>query len=355
MGELPRTWFVVGMSFVLATGCGRKRTPPRAIDAAVDARPAPPVDAAIDADLSHVYPTNGAHHAPIAGEGCLSPACDPAQACACPRQPGAPPDPQWPAAWTSRWTMYRVFGGWQQHPPPYDDRDGKLVGVPLVAGKDYEVSEGSSYYDADYHAPGARLTGAMMEYYPTRCLPIFPGDNHYACAFVSLGETAYFLRFADPAPVEPAPETATSICLFSPDNHPPPRDFVGHLPWNPDDARRLGDRVLAYSLTVGEPPILFGYAFERTARADGGGAPYQHPHSFYFSGYYDPSNPGAPPDAPIVSQNYHGFAATPPPASLWQAVQARRAREPASLPYCNLFPGEGGAARAGHGWHALRR
>ncbi len=311
-------------------------------------------------DLTHVYPTNGAHHVPVAGEGCLSSACDPARACRCARPPDFPPDPLWPQAWTSAWTMYRVFAGYQDNPPPYADRDHVITGTSLVPERDYEVSFGSSYYDASYLAPGAKRPGAMMEYYKSRCLPIFPGTNHYTCAFVSLGDAAYFLRFPEPPAEVPDPLAATDLCLFSPLNHAPARDFIAHLPPAPADARRLDDTVLAYSLTTGEPPILFGYAFERLPRAEGPGQPaYQHPQSFYFSGYVDPEHPGAPPDAPIVSQNYQGFAATAPPAELWRRVEERRAREK-ELRYCNLFPGEGDeggsrSSRRGHGWHSLRK
>ena len=95
------------------------------------------------------------------------------------------------------------------------------------------------------------------------------------------------------------------VCLFSPLNHPPRRDFIGHLPYSAGDSARLHDRVQGYSFWVsganGQPiqvgvspdrtkdqAIMFGYAFDsRPARdrADPKAEPYRHPQSFYFSGY----------------------------------------------------------------------
>jgi hypothetical protein len=174
---------------------------------------------------------------------------------------------------------------------------------------------------------------------------------------VSLGNAAYFMRFAEPPEAIPDPLKATSICLFSPKNHPPPRDFIKHLPYSADDSKRLDNTVLAYSLVTppNPAPILFGYAFEKAPRKDKSGDAYQHPHSFYFSGY-----PGTPPNAPIVSQNYKGFSTTRPAEELWTKVIERRDKEKSPLPFCNLFAGEGAhgsSARKsrGHSWGQLQQ
>lgn len=303
---------------------------------------------------SHVYATNGAHNRFFPGGACLSDACDPKNECKCAREKGQPPDPKWPDTWSSDWTMYRVFQKYAENPPPYADDGKAITGTALKKDADYEVSFGSTYYDATYTAEGADTKGVMMEYYRKRCLPIFPSANDYTCSFVSLGKTAYFLRFAEAVDGVPDPLTATSICLFSPDNHPPPTDFIAHLPYNAEDAKRLKDTVLAYSLVTKDPPILFGYAFEKSARKDGSSEAYQHPQSFYFSG-----SPTDPPNAPIVSQNYHGFSNARPPEDLWKKVKARRDKEK-DIPLCHLFAAEGAhgskalGARGPHrGWNSL--
>jgi hypothetical protein len=66
-----------------------------------------------------------------------------------------------------------------------------------------------------------------MEYYQDWCLPIFPRSNKYTCAFVSLGNKAYFLNYGQ------EPNQKPRICLFSPHNHPPRTDFIKHLPYQP--------------------------------------------------------------------------------------------------------------------------
>lgn len=49
----------------------------------------------------------------------------------------------------------------------------------------------------------------MMEFYDKRCLPIFPMSNYFTCAFISLGDKAYFLTYAD------RPEKMPPCCRFS--------------------------------------------------------------------------------------------------------------------------------------------
>lgn len=270
--------------------------------------------AADDPAERHVYPTFGVHHEPVEGE-CLIPGC------LYPRGPGEPSNPVWPQWWSSEWTMYRVFKNYETYPPPYDSPPANLV-----EGSDYEVSSGATYYDSMYTDENGK--GAMMEYYEKRCLPIFPINNHFTCAFVSLGDKAYFLTYDD------RPKDMPPICRFSDKNHPPRRDFIKHLPYSKADSARLDNRVQAYSLEVGDPAILFGYAFNRNYEPDSldtALAAYRHPHSFYFSGF-----PGSPPDAPIVSQNYRGFSATrPDPQKTWAQVASHGTGTP---PWCCLFP-----------------
>jgi hypothetical protein len=210
-----------------------------------------------------------------------------------------------------------------------------------VEGRDYEASSGTTFYDSTWN--GGR--GAMMEYYDKRCLPIFPLPNNYTCAFISLGDTAFFVTYdAD------RPEGMPPVCLFSPRNHPPRRDFIKHLPYSQGDSDRLGGRVQGYSFWVdhatGKPiqtgvspdrtqdgAIMFGYAFNSQAtpdRVEKTVAPYRHPQSFYFSGF-----PVAPANAPIVSQNYTNFAMVrPDPAKTWAQVSGL---DPKTLPRCQLF------------------
>jgi hypothetical protein len=281
-----------------------------------------------------VYATYGVHNSPK-----VSP-CQSAD-CRYVRTPGQPPDPIYPPYWTSRWTMYRVYGAdYAVYPPPYAGKPPPA----LKNGVDYETSYGATYYDSTWRGPSGE--GAMMEHYERRCLPIFPIDNQFTCSFISLGDIAFFVTYPKDRPKDMPP-----VCLFSPRNHPPRRDFVSHLPFAVGDSQQLGPRGQGYSfwvavsdgkvLQVGAAPtrspddaILFGYGF---APARPGG-PLQ-PASFYFSGYPYPP-PGAKPGkatyfAPYVSQNYTDWKpARPDPAKTWAQVSGL---DPKTLPLCHLF------------------
>jgi len=279
----------------------------------------------------NVYATYGVHNNAY-GDECAT------ADCTYQRKPGEPTNPTFPIYWSSGWTMYRVFNNYDKYPPPYDGKPP----AGLVEGQDYEVSYGATYYDSTWQGEGGK--GAMMEHYEKRCLPIFPMSNHYSCSFISLGKTAFFVTYDD------RPKWMPPVCLFSPDNHPPGLDFIKHLPYAAADGERLKGKVQGYSfwvdhatgkpIQVGASPdrtaaeaILFGYAFESTATpdsADPSAAPYRHPQSFYFSGV-----PIDPPNAPIVSQNYTGFAMVKPdPAKTWSQVSGL---DPKTLPECQLF------------------
>jgi hypothetical protein len=285
-------------------------------------------------DPDNVYATYGVHN-PSHSQDCAYPTC------VYQRAPGQPTDPKYPAYWTSHWAMYRVFTGYQDHPPPYNGKPP----APLKDGVDYQTSWGVTYYDSTWR--GALGQGAMEERYDKYCIPIFPIANNYSCAFISLGDVAFFLTFAD------RPSWMPPVCLFSPRNHPPERDFIKHLPYVLADGQRLKPEGQGYSfwvsqaggiLQVGAAPdqtanggILFGYAFAAQAardRIDPAAPPYRHPQSFYFSGV--PALPGLPlPNAPIVSQNYTDFAMLRPnPAKTWALVAKL---DPAKLPACQLF------------------
>jgi hypothetical protein len=177
----------------------------------------------------HQYYTRGVHN---------DVGCDPPERCIAKRAPGQPSDPLYPAYWTSEWTMYRVFDGYKEHPPPYGSPPSGLE------PSDYEVSYGASYYDSEYIPADKDGSGAMMEHYVDRCLPIFPGSNHYTCSFVSLGNKAYFLRYENITADTPA------CCQFSLDNHPPRRDFIKHLPYDAKQSAHLGNTLQAYSIVV---------------------------------------------------------------------------------------------------------
>jgi hypothetical protein len=282
-----------------------------------------------------VYPTYGVHNPPQYSP-CAAPDC------LYGRGPGEPSDPILPLYWTAKWKMYRVYNQYAQYPPPYDG----VPPPPLKEGVDYEVSNGASYYDSTWRRPNGE-EGAVMEFYEDRALPIFPGPNNYSCAYISLGDNAYFLTFKENRPVNMVP-----VCLFSALNHPPMRDFIKHLPYSKGDSERLGGRVQGYSfwtspsgdrppIQVGVSPdrtkdgaVLFGYAFQSAWTEQPGGRPvpmlYRLPQSFYFSGW-----PNNPPNAPIVSQNFYDFSFTKPdPAKTWDLVAELAEGKP--VPVCQF-------------------
>ena len=128
--------------------------------------------------------------------------------CLYPRGDKEPSDSEYPVYWTSRWTMYRVFNGYDTSPPPY------LAPPPgLRDREDYQASSGITYYDSTWK--GASGEGAMEEHYEGYCLPIFPFSNKYSCSFISLGDVAFFVTYDD------RPNWMPKVCLFSPRNHPP--------------------------------------------------------------------------------------------------------------------------------------
>ncbi len=113
------------------------------------------------------------------------------------------------------------------------------------------VGHGTTYYDATYRDENG--TGAMMEFYRDYCLPIFPRDANYTCAFISLANITYLFTFE-----EDRPEGMPPCCRFSNLNHPPRRDFVKHLPWSAERSAQLPD-TQAYAITTPGPygqPIL---------------------------------------------------------------------------------------------------
>ncbi|WNG57888.1 hypothetical protein F0U59_26370 [Archangium gephyra] len=183
-----------------------------------------------DGDADDVYATYGVHNSSHASE-CANRQCEYT------RGPGDPTNPVYPEYWTSNWTMYRVFNNYETHLPPYDGKPP----APLVEGQDYEVSYGTTYYDSTWKGG----QGAMMEHYEKRCLPIFPLPSNYTCSFISLGDTAFFVTYDSDRPQGMPP-----VCLFSPRNHPPRRDFVKHLPYSQGDGAQLGGRVQGYSFWV---------------------------------------------------------------------------------------------------------
>jgi hypothetical protein len=281
---------------------------------------------------SDVYSTYGVHNPP-SDSPCTHPDC------VYVREHDQPTDPRYPDYWSSNWTMYRVFNGYVENPPPYD-------GAPPPALKpeqDYETSKGATYYDSTWRGPGGE--GAMMEHYEDRCLPIFPISNHFSCSFISLGDVAFFVTYD-----KDRPKGMPQFCLFSPLNHPPRKDFISHLPYSAGDSARLDNRVQGYSFwvdhTSGKPiqvgvspdrtkdmAVMFGYAFDREPtpdRVDKSAPPYRHPQSFYFSGF-----PPPPANAPIVSQNYTDFAMIKPdPKKTWDQVNKL---DPKTLQPCHLF------------------
>jgi len=261
-------------------------------------------------DSLHTYYTGGVHN----DKDCLPP-----EKCIYPREPGQPSDPSYPAWWSSAWTMYRVFNKSDTVPPPYSSPPQGLT------VDDYQVSYGATYYDSTYIPYDHDGVGAMMEHYDKYCLPIFPFANNYTCSFVSLGNKAYFLTYAD------RPKDMPACCQFSLHNHAPMRDFIKHLPYNSAESAHLGGAIQAYSTRP--DGILFGYAYYKEATPDSfdtTAPPYRHPQSFYFAG-----DPPDPPDAPIVSQNYTSFRMEKPdPRTTWDEVQRVC---PAKPGWCCLF------------------
>ncbi|HEX2254989.1 MAG TPA: hypothetical protein VHQ65_17115 [Thermoanaerobaculia bacterium] len=271
---------------------------------------------------THVYLSNGVHN------DC---GCDPPAQCDFSGEPGRPPDPLYPEHWTAEWTLYQVFEHYQVFPPPYTNPPENLT------QSDYRVSRGSSYYDASYVPTDGDGIGAMMEFYGyDQCLPIFPLRNDYTCAFVSLGNKAYFLNYGKVAvgPAEngarPPQGAKPSCCRFSDFNHPPRRDFIKHVPYSPEDSTHLGGTIQAYAYEPA-PGLLFAYAFykDRTVTDPRTGETFQLPQSFYFSG-----QPTDPPDAPIVSQNYESFRIEKPGAEIWAIAREACTPEPE---WCCLF------------------
>lgn len=264
-------------------------------------------------ESSDVYFTMGVHN---------TLGCEPASVCLPKRQTGDPTDPQYPKYWVSDWTMFRVFQNYQNNPPPYTNPPSTL------SAQDYTVSYGTTYYDSTYRPADGDGEGAMMEHYNKYCLPIFPiQNNNYTCSFISLGNKAYFLTYPEDRPAD-MPE----CCLFSPENHPPRRDFIKHLPYSATRSELLNGSIQAYALTLqGPEPILFGYAFNKNASPDANtGVWYRHPQSFYFSGDATTAN------APIVSQNYTSFRTQKPDAKdTWDRVGQMCTANP--LPKCQLF------------------
>lgn len=286
--------------------------------------------------VSPVYSTRGVHN-PAAYAN-----CDPAD-CLVGRSEGEPSDPLYPVYWTASWDMYVVTEGFEKHSPPYN-------GAP-PAGTKYTTSKGWTYYDSTWK--GGTGTGAMMEYYEKKCLPIFPIDNSFSCAFVSMGDRAFFVTYDD------RPSWMPKVCLFSPLNHPPRRNFIQHLPYAKVDSNNMPGKLQGYSVwlsqktgsvtQVGVAPdrtaqgdIMFGYAFYSAYTPDATdktAAPYRHPQSFYFSGFPGIPNPppGVPayPFAPIVSQHYTSFSMEKPdPAKTWNQVADAMVNNP---PPCQLF------------------
>lgn len=280
---------------------------------------------------SPVYQTYGVHNPPGYSPCATS-------SCTYPRAPGQPADPLWPVYWQSNWNMYRVYNQYQNYPPPYPGKPPS----PLVNGVDYQTSQGATFYDSTWR--GKSGAGAMEERYDKFCLPIFPLANNFSCKFISLGSTAYFVAGAG------RPSWMPRVCLFSPLNYAPARNFISHLPYSAADSARIGLGGQGYSFWVsasdgkimqtGASPdrtadggILFGYGFQRSA----GGQVV--PQSFYFSGF-----PLAPASAPIVSQNYTNFSATQPAAAIWDEVAGLN---PDTLPACQLFDPPAVAAPGG--------
>ncbi|MCL1126907.1 hypothetical protein [Shewanella surugensis] len=261
-----------------------------------------------------IYSTNGVH----SNKGCDAPN----NPCIGKRSEGDPSDPLYPSQWISDWTMFRVFQNVEKNPPPYTNPPATL------SPKDYTVSFGTTYYDANYIPTDKEGKGAMLEHYNDYCLPIFPiKDNAYTCSFISLGNKAYFLTYDD------RPKNMPPCCLFSPLNHPPRQDFIKHLDYSTRRSQQLNGSIQAYvwQTMLDEGGPLFGYAFNRQASPDVYSSSwYRHPQSFFFSGDTTKAN------APIVSQNYTSFRAEKPQAAFtWDKVSQMCPKD--NIPTCQLF------------------
>ena len=270
-----------------------------------------------DEETDNIYFTNGVHN----DLNCNNKN----NFCIAKRNEGEPSNPIYPEWWISDWIMFRVFKNYKENFPPYTNPPSSL------SPSDYTVSYGTSFYDSTYVPKDGDGKGAMMEHYDQYCLPIFPlENNNYTCSFISLGNKAYFLTYE-----ENRPKDMPECCLFSPQNHPPRRDFIKHLPYSVKRSQLLNASIQAYALEVGPPsnPILFGYAFNAQPSPDSfSGEFYRHPQSFYFSGDTLKAN------APIVSQNYTSFRKQKPLAEeTWDKVGAMCSAKP--LPKCKLFQG----------------
>jgi hypothetical protein len=71
--------------------------------------------------------------------------------------------------------------------------------------------------------------------------------NNFTCSSVSLGNKAYFLRYED------RPSNTPQCCQFSLKNHPPRRDFIKHLPYNPKESSHVSNSLQAYLHRGAEP------------------------------------------------------------------------------------------------------
>jgi hypothetical protein len=303
-----------------------------------------PAESAPSTLPDNVYSTWGVHNEAHADD------CGAAH-CVYLRESGEPNNPLYPPYWTSHWVMYRVFKRYDRYPPPYDGKPP----FPLEEGADFQSSWGVTYYDTTWRGPQG--VGAMEEHYEQFCIPIFPFSNHYSCSIISLGDTAFFVAASD------RPSWMPPVCLFSPHNHLPEREFIKHLPYARGDGARLNGLVNGYSFWIGADGkpyqigvspdqtvnhgILFGYAFYARPspdRVNKLAEPYAHPQSFYFSGVpYSAETPL--PNAPIVSQNYTDFAMVKPdPRLTWNTVAHL---DPKSLPACQLFNPPADAQRSG--------
>ncbi len=264
------------------------------------------------AGTSGCFFSRGVHNEYLCDSGSID--CSPS------RNATDPQDPEYSDWWISDWTMYRIFQNYEDNPPPYNNPPEGL------APDDYEVSYGTTYYDATYIPDDGDGIGAMREDYLERCLPLFPTGNEYSCSYISLGNKAYFLKYED----ESLNVTTANICLFSPGNHPPERDFIQHLPYSPEDSERLNDSVLAYrDEAIDDAEDLFGYAFNKQTEEDG----YQYPQSFYFSGNRDPNNGTY---APIISQHYSNFRVEKPELQIWSEIEQKVKTSSSAGDLCQL-------------------